>query len=95
MVFDTGSPVCSLSAGVIGELRTLALLRETGQSYGASPVYRLEALSVEGQPLPEMDVHKSNRATLLRIDGVIGLDYMTKFRRISFDVEALRMTLTV
>ena len=94
LVIDTGSPVSSLSEGVLSALLADGLLTPTGESYAASPIYRLSRLSVEGQAFPDTDVHRGNRATLLRIDGVLGLDFLYKFGRISFETDKMRLTLT-
>lgn len=88
MVLDTGSPVSALSPSTAERLLHLRLIRD-----GERGRYGLTPLTSDGQPLPDLEVRVLPRLDRLGIVGLVGLDFLMRFRRIDFDVEAFRLTL--
>jgi hypothetical protein len=93
LVLDTGSPVNSLSKPIATQLLERGVIKSTGASYARSPIYRVSGAQIQGQVLPDLDVHVSYRATLIGIDGILGLDFLRNFRHIALDVPRLQLTL--
>jgi hypothetical protein len=95
LVLDTGTALSGISESLKVELDAAGLLVSSGRSFRGNTFFLLSGLSVDGQALPDMEVLESDTASHHRIDGMLGLDFLVKFRRITFDVEQMRMTLTL
>ena len=89
MVLDTGSPVSAISTDTERQLLHSRLIRE-GSERGR---YLLPSLSAESQTLPDLEVRLLSRLDRLGIVGLVGLDFLMRFRRIHFDVDAFQLTL--
>jgi hypothetical protein len=99
MVLDTGSPRSAISGRVRDALEERGLLVHTGRRYVLTRVYTLTGLTIEGQSVDDLDVYVSPRVNELDIqgvpvDGLIGLDFLARFRQINFDFDSMRLTLT-
>jgi hypothetical protein len=93
MVLDTGSPANSLSKSVLAALLDRKLICPTSSQLGRRPTYFLSNASVEEQALPDLEVYLSNRVSMLPIDGILGLAFLSQFRHVALDVPTLRLTL--
>ena len=88
MVLDTGSPLSGIS------FRTRDALASNGDLVPAGPRrYLLRDLSIEGQPLPDLVVRLSQRASAVGADGMLGLDFLNTFTEIHLNVPTLWLTL--
>jgi hypothetical protein len=94
MVLDTGTLMSGLSERKLSELRSADLAVATGRSFRGSPYFRIENASIEGRTVPPIEVLLSPSATRFEIDGILGLSFLRQFRRVSFDVDEMRLTLT-
>lgn len=88
-VVDTGAPVSAVSLAVHARLTESGLLQATT----ASNRYRLAPLTADGQQLPDLEVAVIRRLDRLDVDGLLGLDFLTRFAHIHFDTAALRLRL--
>jgi hypothetical protein len=89
LVLDPGAPVSAISPTVRQELRSLGLLGNSSR-----PRYhRLTALTVQGQPFPELEVRVLPRLSQLEVDGLVGLDFLRQFAAIHFYVPTMRLVL--
>jgi hypothetical protein len=86
----TGLPVSVISIVARDALHTAHLL----QPRRAVGVYRIADLSVDGQPLPNLEVRVSRTVSRLGLDGLIGLDFLLHFEHIHFHVPTLRLILS-
>jgi hypothetical protein len=93
LVLDTGTPQTGISASLLSELQARGLAPPSGIRFG-SQLFLLERISIEGQPISDFEVQISPSATRLGIDGILGLDFLAQFRRVCFDVDDMRLTLT-
>ena len=83
MVIDSGSPVSAISPEIADELRQFELL---APAEAPRYEYRLTALTVDGQPLPDLEVRILPRLTRLGIAGLVGLDFLSQFLAVHFYV---------
>ena len=90
MVIDSGSPVSAISPEIAQALRDAGLLAPA-----STPPYeyRLAALTVQDQSLPDQDVRILPRLARLRIAGLLGLDFLSQFLAIHFYVPTRRLVL--
>ena len=88
-VVDSGSPASVISPEVRSGLAAAGLLI-AGGSPGA---YRLTDAWVQGQQMPEFDVRVLPRLDRIHVDGLLGLDFLTKFETMIFHVPTLTLTL--
>jgi hypothetical protein len=89
LVLDTGSPLSAISAQFFARLTRSGSLDQIAPNR-----FRLKALSIQGQRIADLTVRVSPRVTAVGADGVLGLDFLTRFREIRFDVPSLVLTLT-
>ena len=94
LVLDTGTVHSAIGASAQGRLLRANAITESGDTLGARPIYRLGGLSIEGQLIPDLNVVVSNRATMLGIDGMLGLNFLALFSDVHFSVDEMRVTLT-
>ena len=88
-VLDTGAPVSAISPNVHARLTESGLLQ-----LAATPNrYRLASLTVDGQPLLDLEVSVIRRLDRLDVDALLGLDFLTTFAHVHFDTVALRLRL--
>lgn len=88
-VLDTGAPVSAISPGVEQELSRRGLLQP-----GSLPRrFGLSELSSQDQELPDLEVAVINRLERLGVDGLLGLDFLTKFEHIHFHTRSLQLVL--
>ncbi len=89
MVLDTGSFVTSIS-------RTAheVLVREGLVDAAERRSYLLREVAIEGQPVSDLTVRISQRATDLKIDGILGLSFLARYTDVHFHVPSLRLTLS-
>jgi hypothetical protein len=93
LVLDTGTPQTGISASLLSELQARGLAPPSGTRLG-SQLYVLQNLSIDGQSIPDFEVLVSRSATRFALDGILGLDFLAQFRRVCFDVDEMRLTLT-
>jgi hypothetical protein len=89
LVLDTGSPLSAISDATFSHLQQSGLVAAVG-----SNAYSLQSVSIQGQPLPDLHVRLSRRASRLGIDGILGLTFFGQFSDIHIQVPTLRLTLT-
>lgn len=87
-MLNTFTPISSVSASTATMLEALQCF--TPQ---ASHGHLLRTLTIGGVPLPELPVRISRAATLLDVEGMLGLDFLRQFTAIRFDVPAGTLTL--
>src|SRR5947209_19460955 len=90
MVLDTSAPLSSISEGSRDALVKSGVLEATGRSG-----YLLRNVSMQGQPIPNLALRISARATQVGADGLLGLDFFSRYTDIHFYVPSGRLTLTV
>ena len=56
--------------------------------------YVLKDLQLGGRPMPALEVRVNSGIGLLGFEGILGLDFLGRFREIHFDVPSRRLTLT-
>jgi hypothetical protein len=93
LILDTGSPANSLSKSVFDVLLAREIIRPTGARLGQRETYLLREASIEGQLLPQIEIYLGNRATLVGVDGILGLTFLRSFRHVALDVPTLQLTL--
>lgn len=90
MVLDPGSPISAISPETRDNLTERDLLRSASHSRYE---HRLTSLVVDRQQLPDVDVRVLPRLSRLRIDGLIGLDFLSQFDAIHYYVRARELVL--
>ena len=60
---------------------------------GTTRTHTLRDLRIQGQVIADLRVRISRRVTNVGADGVLGLDFLARFKEIHFDVLTLRLTL--
>jgi hypothetical protein len=90
MVLDTGSPLSAISRQSYNELASAGRLIPFDEPRRR---YILQGLSIQGQPIIDLQVRVSLRVTQAGADGVLRLDFLQQFREVCFDVPSLRLTL--
>jgi hypothetical protein len=88
-VLDTGSPVSVISPRMQERLLGRGLLMAAAQP----EQYRLSHITADMQPLPDLDVRVIRRLDRLGADGLLGLDFLSQFRRVCFDTHTLLLVL--
>lgn len=91
MVLDTGSAVSAISPAAKDVLGARGLVLPRGDGDGLL----LTQLTVQGQALPDLVVRVLPRLARLGIDGLVGLDFLRAFERVSFHVPTLRLVLSL
>ncbi len=92
MVLDSGAPVSAIAPRMHHELRARGLL-------GTAPdprYHELTELTAKDAPhidLPDLRVRVLPRLALLRIDGLLGLDFFRRFDRVCFHIATARLVL--
>ncbi len=89
-LLNTFTPVSSVS-------RPTASILEAFQCFSlqTDQRYLLQGLTVGGERLTDLEVRISRAATLLGVEGMLGLDFLRRFTRVQFDVAERRLTLTL
>jgi hypothetical protein len=89
LVLDTGSLLSGISEPTREMLAARGLLSQAGERR-----FLLRDLTIQGQPAPDLVVRVSRRVTQAGARGVLGLDFLGKFRDIHFHVPSMRLTLS-
>jgi hypothetical protein len=89
MILDIAAPFSGISEPVRDVLAERGLL---GAIRGRH--YLLRDLTIQGQPVPNLAVGLSPRATQLGADGVLGLNFFGLFTELHCHVPSLRITLS-
>jgi hypothetical protein len=87
-LLNTFTPISSVSAST-------ATILEAFQCFGshADRGYLLQGLTIGGERLPDLRVRVSRAATLLDVDGMLGLNFLQQFATVRFDVDGGMLTL--
>jgi len=88
MVLDTGSPVSSISQETYTRLLPTGFLVSAGGRF-----WMMRSLQLEEHPIAELRVHVSQRVTVVKAQGILGLDFLRRFEQVHFHVPTLRLTL--
>jgi hypothetical protein len=88
LVLDTGSPLSGISERVRDALLGTPYLGHLGAGR-----YRLRDLQIRGQPMPDLEVGISRRATEVGVDGVLGLAFFAQFVDVCINIPTLELTL--
>ena len=86
MALNPGLTVSFITPDTLAALQRGPLLGPPGRG----GKYRLAQLSVDDQPLPDLDVYVSRRVARL---GVIGLDLLLRFEHVHLHVPTLHLIL--
>ncbi len=89
MVLDTGAPVSALNPRIKDELEHRSLLSPSPRPN----LYRLRDLEFGGKQVADMEVGVVRRLERLDIEGVLGLDFLSNFQDIHFNLPSLRLRL--
>jgi len=89
LVLNTGYVTSCISVGVRDVLSALGHLRQTGRN-----AYLLDDLSFEGHSVAALEVRVNRAVGLIGLEGILGLNFLNRYRTVCFDVDALRLTLT-
>ena len=89
LALDTLSAFSGLNEGVWNKLTNLGFLRETPNRGRRL----LESVSIEGIPVPDLEVRLTRRPMIDRVDGYLGLSFFDAFTQVRIDVQSRRMTL--
>lgn len=89
MVLDTGSAISAISDQTCDKLAGAGLI-------GApqAGVYMLPNPRIYDTPIADVRVRVSNRVSVVRAEGLLGLDFLQRFEQVHFHVPTLRLTLT-
>jgi hypothetical protein len=96
MVLDPGSPASAINPLVERELRTLDAV---GGPQEPRFDLRLSGVTAQGQQLPDFDVVLLPRlarlsALQIKVDGLLGLNFLNSFAAICYSVDQRRLVLT-
>ena len=89
LVLNTGFVMTCLTPGARDGLAAFGHLRDTGERF---PV--LHDLSLSGRPLPPLPVRVNAAVARISPEGMLGLNFLGRFREIHFDTGTRRLTLT-
>lgn len=89
MGINPGLGVSLLTPSMQEELLTRGFLQSTGRTGR----YRLTDLSVDEQPLPDLEVRISRRLARLGVDGMIGLDLLLRYEHVHLHIPTLHLML--
>jgi hypothetical protein len=89
MVLNFGVPRSSISATIRHELIMKELIPPAVER-----TYTLSDLTVEGQPLPPLQVRVSGALGMIGAGGILGLDFFGQYEDIHFHVPTFRLTLS-
>ena len=73
--------------------RALDELRSNGLIASGDSPFVLRDLRIVGQPVPDVAVHVGTAASILRVDGILGYDFVQQFSRIIFETRTRWVTL--
>jgi hypothetical protein len=88
-VLDTGAPVSAISVRIEDDLRARGLLQASGRTLR----HRLAGLSIDGYPIPDLQVAVLRRLDRLQVDALLGLDFFALFDEVRFRTRTLRLAL--
>ena len=91
MVLDTGAPLSGLSREAADSLTASGFLEPI---QGRASIYLLRALTIQGQPIDDLEVRVLRRLTEVRAPAILGLDFLGRFEEIHCHVPSLTLTLT-
>ena len=87
LMLNTGRPRSVLSAMTERALHSLDLIERISVNQ-----YRIGNVHTDDKPLPDFIVRVSAGTTLLRVDGMLGWDYLRNVAEVRLDARALRIT---
>lgn len=87
-VLNTFRPVSLISSDTATILDGFQCLNAFGESR-----YLVDGLTIGGHPMSDLAVRISPAAGLVQVEGMLGLDFINRFRSIHFDVVDGRLTL--
>jgi hypothetical protein len=88
LVLNTGFVMTCLSPGVRDSLAALGHLRDTGGRF-----HELHDMSIEVGPVPPLPVRVNSLVARMDAEGMLGLNFLNRFRQVCFDVGTRRLTL--
>lgn len=88
MVLNTGLLISSIS----GQARQDLIMKELIPPVGGSG-YLLTELTIAQHPVADLRVRVRPRVDQLRVDGILGLDFLRQFTDVHFHVPSFRLTL--
>jgi hypothetical protein len=89
MILNTGYPVSLLSPTTRDVLLSLGHIEYLGGRF-----YRLGNFTIGGRPAPAVDVRVNASIARLGIEGALGLNFLSLFTEVHFDVRSWQLTLT-
>ena len=89
LILNTGFVISAVSQSTHDVLSALGYLHRSG---GRS--FLLQDLRLSDQPVDALEVRVNAGLRILRFEGVVGLNFLNRFREIHFDVQSRRLTLT-
>jgi hypothetical protein len=89
MILNTGYPVSLLSPTTRDVLQSLGYVDQIDARF-----YRLKNLTLGGRPAPAVDVRVNASIARLGIEGAFGLNFLSLFSVVHFDVRSWVLTLT-
>jgi hypothetical protein len=80
-----------ISEQALVDLRRRGVLPEAGDRQRRLVVRELR---IVGQPIPDVEVRSSRLPDVLRVDGLLGLDFLERFATVRYDTATHRVTRT-
>jgi hypothetical protein len=81
-----------ISEQALGDLKNRGLVPQDSGAGGRR--LWLRGLRIAGHPVPDMEVRVSQLAVQLRVDGILGLNFLDHFAAIRYEIATRRVTLT-
>ena len=88
MVLDTGSGFSAISSETLQRLGPLG-----ARATGLPNRYLISGLSLASEPLKPVVVRRSDRIDAVGAEGILGLDFLLRFARVTFDRNAWELLL--
>jgi hypothetical protein len=90
MVLNTGLPFSGITPQAGQQLVMAELVPPI-----VARAYLLRGLRIAQHPVPEVSAHVRHRLAQTGVDGFLGLDFLSQFTDVHFNVPSLRLTLTL
>jgi hypothetical protein len=88
LVLDTGTFLSAISEGTRTDLASEGLLEPLPRNR-----WLLRGLALDSQPIADLPVQVSRRATEAGVDGLLGLDFLGRYTEVRFHFPTMRLTL--
>jgi hypothetical protein len=84
MVIDSGTGFSCIGESMRDLLLKKGLTKLEGQDKSGNDIYLLTNLKIQGQSIPDLRMRFSSRVTEVGAYGLLGIDFLYKFKEIHF-----------